>query len=509
MRWGLVENNEVAALKKKNILKNVVWGFGGQFFVIILGIIVPRIMIGNYGSDVNGLLSTVSQIFTYLALLEAGIGQAAKNALYKPLSEKNEEVFSGIAASAQKYYRHITIYYALGVMVLALITPFIFATEISKTTIFMIVLLEGMSGILSFYFVQTKILVIEMNGKGYVNNVVNVISKCAGYSARIILASVGVNIVLLQATYFIITVCKVLFYQIYFKKSFQWVNLSSAADKIVLKDRNSYVLTEIAWTIFSSTDMIVLSIFVSTELSSVYSVYNMVFANLNVLLSAVYYNVNYLLGIRFHKNLEEYKTLHDIFTTVFMGAMTVLMSVSYVLIIPFIKLYTGGVADIEYIYPSLPVLFSMVQLISWSRYSAGNLTGIAGYAKPTAIVSLIEAIMNLTLSIILVQSFGIVGVLIATVASLPLKAIWCVYIAEKKVMKRSFWNTIKIWIANYAVFSVAVILKKTVAIEVDNYGAFVLYGVFYAMLFGTLALISNIAANRNGAKVLAQYIRRR
>lgn len=496
-------------MKKRNLLKNVVWGFGGQFFFIILGIIVPRIMIGNYGSDVNGLLSTVSQIFTYLALLEAGIGQAAKNALYKPLSEKNAEAFSGIAASAQKYYRNITIYYALGVVVLALITPFIFATEISKTTIFMIVLLEGMSGILSFYFVQTKTLIIEMTGKGYVNNGVNVISRCAGYAARIILASMGVNIVLLQATYFIITVCKVLFYQIYFKKTFKWVNLSAASDKIVLKDRNSYVLTEIAWTIFSSTDMIVLSIFVSTELSSVYSVYNMIFANLNVLLSAVYYNVNYLLGIRFHKNLEEYKTLHDIFTSVFMGAMTVLMSVSYVLIIPFIKLYTGGVADIEYIYPALPVLFCMVQLISWSRYSAGNLTGIAGYAKPTAIVSMIEAIMNLTLSIILVRSLGIVGVLIATVVALPLKALWCVYIAEKKVMKRSFWNTIKIWLTNYAVFAVAVVLKETVTVTADNYGVFGGYGVFYVILFSLLALLGNAAVNREGAKVLIQYIRRR
>lgn len=496
-------------MKKKNLLKNVLWGFGGQLLIIVLGIITPRIMIANYGSDVNGLLSTVSQIFTYLALLEAGIGQAAQNALYKPLSEKNDELFSTIAASAQKYYRHITCYYALGVVVLSFITPLIFATEISKTTIFAIVLLEGVSGVLSFYFVQTKTLIIGVHGKGYVNNGVNVISKCTGYAARIILASMGIHIILLQVTYFIITVFKVLFYQVYFKKMFKWVNLSSSTNKLALKDRNSYILTEIAWTLFSSTDMIVLSIFVSTKLSSVYSVYNMVFANLNVLLSAVYHNLNYMLGIKFHKNVDEYKIIHDAFTSVFMGVMTVLMSVSYVLIIPFIKLYTNGVADIEYIYPSLPVLFCLVQLVSWSRYSAGNLTGIAGYAKPTSIVSLVEALINLTLSVIFVNLWGIVGVLIATVVALPLKAVWCIYIADRKVMKRSCWNTLKIWIANYAVFGFALLLKENITIKIDNYSVFVLHGVFWTVLFSLISLIGNILANKTGAKKLFQHIRRR
>ena len=74
---------------KSKLAKNIVTGFGGQLIAIVLGLIVPRLLITNYGSDVNGLLSTVTQIFTYMALLEAGIGQAAKNALYKPINEKN------------------------------------------------------------------------------------------------------------------------------------------------------------------------------------------------------------------------------------------------------------------------------------------------------------------------------------------------------------------------------------------------------------------------------------
>ena len=85
---------------KSKFVKNVLFGFGGQAVILILGIFVPRIMIKSYGSDVNGLLNTVTQIFTYMALLEAGIGQSARNALMKPLSQQNKPEISKIITVA-------------------------------------------------------------------------------------------------------------------------------------------------------------------------------------------------------------------------------------------------------------------------------------------------------------------------------------------------------------------------------------------------------------------------
>ena len=70
---------------KKFELKTIVASFGSQLMILVLGLIVPRIILVNYGSDTNGLTNTIVQIFTYLALLQSGISQAAKNALYKPI----------------------------------------------------------------------------------------------------------------------------------------------------------------------------------------------------------------------------------------------------------------------------------------------------------------------------------------------------------------------------------------------------------------------------------------
>lgn len=79
-------------MNKKIIAKNIIVGFGGQLITIILGLVIPRIFIKSYGSDVNGLLSTITQIFTYMALLEAGIGQAARNALLSHLPRMIKKV---------------------------------------------------------------------------------------------------------------------------------------------------------------------------------------------------------------------------------------------------------------------------------------------------------------------------------------------------------------------------------------------------------------------------------
>lgn len=482
---------------KKKVFKNVVFGFGGQLIVLILGIIIPRIMITSYGSDVNGLVSTVTQIFTYMALLEAGIGQAARNALYKPIAEGNRDGISYIASVAQNYFRKITLYYGIGVLVLSCIIPIIIKSQVDDLTIFLVVLLQGLSGVVSFYFIQVQTTILGADGRGYINNGINVVNQTLGYSARIILAGLGVNIAFLQFTYFLITLAKVVVYRIYFSRNYNWIDYKKAPKNAKLKDRNAYIVTEIAWTMFSSTDMIVLSVFVSTQLSSVYAIYNLVFTNLNVLLNAVYSSVVYILGQTYHENLEKYVKIHDIFTSVFLGGMTILMSIAYMLIIPFVKLYTQGVADVEYVYSALPVLFCLVQIISWSRYITGNLTAIAGYAKYTGVVSMIEAIINVVLSIALVQKFGIVGVLAATVVALPLKVVYCTYLSDGKILQRSYKKSLCIMGCNYLFFAIVVFFSKFVTLPIDSYLEFIGYGVIITLVFTIVGVGLNICVNKD------------
>ena len=483
-------------MKDNKLVKNIVIGFGAQAIALILGIIVPRFILDSYGSDTNGILSTVTQIFSYLALLEAGVSQSAQMALYKPIVEKDEEQINVVLSSANAYFRKLTIPYGFGVILLAMILPFVLKTDLAKETIIGIVLLEGISEVCNFYFIQVRSCLLGILGKSYINNGITLLSRILIYMIKIVLACMHANILLLQLGFVLIAFIKIIIYCMYIKRKYPRVQFHGYNKQYKLKDRNSYVLSEIAWTVFSSTDMIVLSIFLNAKMSSVYSVYNMIFSSVNALVSAVYYSVCYVLGYAYHENIEKYKRTHDSFMSAFVGTMTILISIAYVLTIPFVKLYTQGIRDVEYIYPLLPLLFCLVQLLSWSRFVSGNLTSLAGYAKQTSYISFMEAIINIVLSVTLVNRFGISGVVAATVTALPVKVIWCNYIADKKVMHRSIKKTVLILGANYALFFGIVMINHFYQPGIDSFPGFFKWGVILTLMISTVGVGLNCLVNR-------------
>lgn len=488
-------------MDRAKIIKNIIIGFGGQFLLTILGIIIPRIIISSYGSDINGLLNTISQIFKYLALLEAGIGAAAKNQLYRPLVENNKEKVSYIASVASRYFRRITIYYAIAVICLALLGPIFIKSELDYWLIFWVIIFEGIGGVISFYFIQTLTSILRADGKSYVPNGLAFINRLLSYAIKIILALKGISIIILQFSYFIVGVGNVLFYKSYFKKHYKWIDFKLASKDSKLQDRNAYVLTEIAGAIFSSTDMIVLSTFLSTKMSSVYAIYNLVFNGLNIMLNSIYASIVYILGQTFHKDKDQYIILHDSFTSIFMGGMTIMLSTAYLVVLPFIHLYTSGITDIEYIYPKLPLLFSLVQLISWSRYVTGNLSCVAGYAKITSYISLVEAVLNILFSIIFVQKLGIIGVLYATVIALPVKVIFLTILSELKILKRNGRKYMLILGVNYTFFIIIIFISRFIHLPINNYSSFMYYTVIIFIVCIIAGTILNFLVNPEFIKV--------
>lgn len=491
----------------RKFIKNFITGFGTQILIIALGIIIPRIMITNYGSDTNGLISTIGQVFTYLALLESGIGQASKNALYKSQSSGNVEETSDVISASHKYYKKVTIYYAFCVLLLSSVLPFVLRTQLSRITVFFLVFLEGISNVISFRSVQTKNIFLAVDGKNYINNYVDFIFKLAMYICKICMACLGMNIIFLQLANLVFTIIKVSFYEKYFKTHYRWFHYNKDADCRKLKDRNAFIIGEIAWTVFSSTDLIVLSMFVSTRMASVYSVYNMIFSNINIMLNTVFINTNYILARKYHSDFDHYAGYHDLFNSLFLGLMTSFMSVAYILIIPFVKIYTKGILDTNYINYSLPILFCLIQIISWGRYVSGNLFGISGNVRKMIIPNIIEAGTNVFLSVILVNSYGISGVLLATVIALPLKCLYCNYYADKKIMNRSICNTMKILGTNLCCFVFIARFSQFISLTINSYRLLFIYSVCLTGLCLMIVFLANIVINPQLAKQVIEILK--
>ena len=483
--------------KAKRLLMNVGMSIGSQLVMLFLAFVIPRIIILSYGSDTNGATATITQIFTYLTRLEAGISQATRNKLFKPIKENNREEISYWLSVSRLYFRKISLIYFLIVLAMTFTLPAILKTNVDYWSVAFYIFFEGLTSVVSFCFINTWVAFLTANGNMYVVNSLTLLNKTLCYGVKIILALMGVSIALIQVGFFFVAVLQVTLYFLYMRKKFRWINFSVKTKDAVLPDRGSYILVEIAWTIFSSTDMILLSIFTSTAAASVYSVYNMPFAALNGLLNAVYCSLSYNLGMAFHESLEKYRKVHDLFNSFFMGGMTILLSVAYVMIIPFIKLYTRGVTDCDYIYPSLPFLFCLVQFLSWSRMVSGNLFGVSSKIRSIILISVVEALVNLTASILLVQRFGIVGVLIATVIALPLKVVYCNYVADRVILKRSLFRTISILGVNGGFLVAVALINPWLNLQITSYLSFALYGV---ALLGVAAVVVgglNIVVNRD------------
>lgn len=81
---------------KKKVMLNVGCTMLCQLVTFISGLIVPRLILSTFGSEANGLVSSITQFLNYIALVEGGIGSVVLTALYGPLAKKDDRKISSV-----------------------------------------------------------------------------------------------------------------------------------------------------------------------------------------------------------------------------------------------------------------------------------------------------------------------------------------------------------------------------------------------------------------------------
>ena len=484
-------------MKFRRGIYNIIFGFSTQIIILALGIIVPRLILVGYGSETNGLLNTVTQIYSYVALLEAGIGTATIQALYKPITQNDKKEISGILVATRTYYRKITFFYFLCVIALALVSPFAISSNLDKKIISLVVLFNGLAGVITFYYVATFKQLLIAEGKNYITSNITFAIQVCSYLVKIVLANLQVNVVYLQLSYLLINVLQVAIYQTYFKKKYNWIDYSCKPNNKALKQKNAFLIHEITLTVFNSTDTIVLSTMCGLTTASIYAVYNLVFSGLQTLISTLFNSIKFSLGQTYHENREKYIRMNDAFDGFYLAFVFSLISVCYFLILPFISLYTKGVSDANYLDSNLPFLFCMIQLLSASRAVSSNLINVAQHARETVWRSILEAVINIVVSIFLVKQVGIYGVLLGTIIALLYRTNDMVIYANTKILKRLPVRTYCTLGINFILFFGVMISSRIINIQIKSYAAFVVYGVLLTIIMMFIYFMINIVLNSN------------
>lgn len=461
----------------KKVAKNLIWGFGGQLLTLAMNFILPRLILISYGSEINGLTSTITQIFTYIALLEAGIGNASKNCLYRFLAKNDQAGVSTTVSATKKYFRKITPLYSLCVLAFAIIYPFCVETEIPHSTICLLIFIRGLSGVIEFALTNTYIQLLEADGRNYIVSNLALMVKAVSTSLQIAFIAMGLDIISVQLAFFVTCVLKTIFVNIYIRRKYFWLVKDPNASIRMLDQRSAFVIHEISTVIFQNTDIFLISIFCSVTDASIYSIYNMVFIAISGIYGILFQSIDYRLGLEFHRNRGSYIKMHDTIEVIYTSFVFAVISTAYVLIIPFVKLYTEGVNDANYVQPLLPMLFCVIQILSASRAVASKLITVSGRAKDTVPNTITEMLLNIVISIILIRFLGMPGALGGTIVALFYRTNDIIIYANKKILKRSPLRTYKTIVINITLFALIIMITRNISVHIANYGEFILHGL--------------------------------
>lgn len=457
-------------MRRKRSFYNLFFGTLGQIVTIAFGILIPRMFILSYGSEVNGFLSSVSQMLVYLNLMEAGVGTTTIQSLYNSIANNKKQDTNAILAATDHYYKKTGAVYFFCVLGLAFLYPLIIKSDIPAYVIILTILMNGMASVINFFFQGKYKLLLQAEGKTFVITNMTTVVQVLISTSKIALIAAGANVLTLQLVYFIISILQMTYILWYVKRHYDWLDLKVKPNFKALEQKNSVLVLQVCDLVFRNTDTIVLTVICQDlKIVSVYALYNMLFGMISTFMNTIVNSFTFVLGQEYHKSWDRFIKMHDVYELYYMTLVFSLFTVAYVFIVPFIKLYTAGVTDIDYLQYGLPFLFVLINLLSCGRASSNQVITYAKHFSQTKYRCIAEATINLVVSIVAAHFVGIYGVLLGTVVALLYRANDMIWYANKRILHRSPVRNYKRWGINFVIFLTVVVVNHYLPVTFDNY----------------------------------------
>lgn len=492
----------------KKIRRNVSSGIVYQLVLIAMSFLLPRLYLENFGSEVNGVLSTIKQIFTYMTLFEAGVGLAATQAIYKPIAEGNREGVNAVLSAAKRCYLRTGVVYSAAVLLLACVYSFAVPTGIDRWVLFLLIILNAIPTLFS-YFLQAKYRVLmEADGRRYVINNAETVLQLASNAGKILVLLLTDSLILIQLVYCLLAVAQLTYLYIYARRNYKWLDLSAEPDFSAISQRKSVLVHQISAMVFNNTDIILLSLLCDFKVVSVYTIYNIFFSQVGQFIQNIISGFSFALGQMFNSDRKRFDVCYTAYETLFVMCTYFVYTLMAVFLLPLIQIYTKGITDADYTNPTLIFLFVLMNLIANGKLPSNHVLEYAGRFSDTKHHAVIEMTVNLTVTVIAVIRWGICGALVGTVAALLVRGAMTVYFANKKVLGRSIFETLKIILVNGGVFAAVMLILGVDSFCGESFIGLVIKGIIHAPWIALLFLAANLVTRRKAFSGIKQLIKR-
>lgn len=491
------------------IRKNVLSGIVYQVVLVALSFLLPRLYLENFGSEVNGILSTIKQIFVYMTLLEAGIGLATTQALYKPIAENDRNTASAVISATNIFYRRSGIVYAGAVVLLAVVYAYVIPTGMNSHELFAIIILTAMPALFSF-FVQAKYRIfLEVDGRKYIINNSETVLQLLSNIGKILVLLLTDSLVLMQFVYCALSLMQLGYVYIRAKRRYSWLDVHATPNFEAIAQRKSVLVHQISGMVFNNTDVLLLSLMCDFKVVSVYSIYNIFFSQVQLFITNVTSGFGFALGQMFHTDRDRFCKTYHIYETLYIMATFIIYTLMAVFLLPLIQIYTQGIDDANYTNVYLVFLFVVMNLLANGKLPSNHVLEFAGMFEKTRSHAIWEMVINITVSVAAILRWGICGAIFGTIVALLYRGTVMVFYANKKVLGRSVWHTYRHWVVNGTVFALIMVIFFVDHFSGMSFGKLLLNGIVHSLWIVPLYIGVNFVCFRGAFQNVLSFWRNR
>ena len=407
-------------MRFESSVKNTIASIVMQLVTMMIGLILPRFYLTAYGSEINGLVSSIIQFISYFTLVEAGLASAATASLYIPLSQKDTSKVNHILAAARNFYYKIGFIFSGLVIGLAVTYPlFVKTKSLSPFDIGLLVLILGFSGAFDFFTLSKYRVLLTADQKYYIVANASTIANIVNFLLVFVSIQLSFGIIFVRAVALTSFILRSLILNIYVRHHYKFVSYSVVPDNSALNKRWDAMVLQLLGLAQTAMPVIMLTLFASDlKVVSIYSIYNMAASSILAVLSSLTNGFAASFGdMLARKESETIKKAYSQYEVLFFSLMTCSYSCMNILYISFIRLYTSGITDINYVNPLIAILFVINGIAFNIKTPAGTLIGAAGIFKETKAATILQTAIAIIAAAILTPLWGIQGVLVALIIS--------------------------------------------------------------------------------------------
>lgn len=429
--------------RKKRLFYNTTASFLYQLAAIICGFILPRLILSAFGSEVNGLVNSITQFLGFFGFMELGIGAVIQSSLYKPLADHDNLQVSRVITSANKFFTTLARLLLLYVLFLVIFYPRFANQPFGYWYTATLIIAMSISSFAQYYFGIVNRLLLTADQKGYIQYNTQTIATVLNTAACYLLIQMGSGIQAVKFTTSAIYLLQPAVVDWYVRHHYK-INKHEKYTEEPIKQKWNGIAQHVAAVVLDGTDVMVLTVLSTLSSVSIYSVYFLVVKGVKQLFLSMTNGITSLIGELWAKQEDEelHKTFGWTEWTIHTGT-TLIFGLTAVLITPFIMVYTRGVTDADYYQPLFGFLLVAANAGHCLRLPYNIMILAGGHYKQTQNSYNIAAVMNIVISVFAVHRFGLIGVTFGTLIAMFYQTVWMAIYVSKNLLKWPFKNFLK------------------------------------------------------------------